>query len=594
MSQSVDGLPIIPAEDSRQDNMRKMPNVFRLVARNYLVIDLFLIALLWCGSLVIVDPIGNFPLNDDWSFGLAVRNLIGEGDFRPLGWTSPSLITNVLWGSLFCIPGGFSFTALRLSTLTLSLVGTLGTYLLMTELHQPRGLSVLAALTLGFNPIYYVLSNTFMTDIPYTAITILAALFFVRNLRSDSDLALLIGTVLLVAATLSRQFAICISMAFAASLILKRGFTGQNLLRAAIPPAFSLGALLVFQQALAVSGRQPALYGLLNQNMLYMFDGLTTRISFVVRQAYVSLLYLGWFLLPILIFAIGSILQSRRRRAITPLIVSIGVLVGFNAVAVYRSQDLIMPLFGNIIGESGLGTLTLRDTYILNLDHVPSLPTGFWLAITFISLLGAVLLATAIGASVLGLVARLRSAKMNDKEITSTFLFLSAAAYLLPVLVMGVPFDRYLVPAVPFLAAGIASVSSQFPQLQQAKKGIYGFAAVALLVASSLFTICGTRDYLAWNRVRWNALHDLVENKNAKVEDIDGGFEFNGLYLYDPQYKGDPQKSWWWVHGDEYVIGFGEIPGYTVIKEYHYNHWMPPYVGQVVVLQASPQFPNKR
>jgi hypothetical protein len=248
--------------------MRKMPNVFRLMARHYLVIDILLIALLWCGSLVIVDPIGNFPLNDDWSFGLAVRNLIREGDFRPLGWTSPSLITNVLWGSLFCIPGGFSFNALRLSTLTLSLVGTLGTYLLMTELHQPRGLSVLAALTLGFNPIYYVLSNTFMTDIPYTVITILAALFLVRNLRSDSDLALLIGTVLLVAATLSRQFAICISMAFAASLILKRGFTGQNLLRAAIPPAFSLGALLVFQQALVVSGRQSALYGLLNQNML--------------------------------------------------------------------------------------------------------------------------------------------------------------------------------------------------------------------------------------------------------------------------------------------------------------------------------------
>src|ERR1017187_9031334 len=188
------------------------------------VIDMLIIAALWCLSLLIVNPIGDFPLNDDWSYGLAVKHLVENGDYRPLGWTAMPLITNVLWASLFCIPAGFSFTALRLSTLTLSFLGLVGCYLLIRDLRQPRWLAVLTTLTLGFNPIYYALSNTFMTDVPYTAITIFAAIFFARSLRTGSDFALAVGTTLAVAATLSRQLGISVPLGFAVSLILKCGF----------------------------------------------------------------------------------------------------------------------------------------------------------------------------------------------------------------------------------------------------------------------------------------------------------------------------------------------------------------------------------
>ena len=80
------------------------------------------IALLWCLSLLVVNSFGDFPLNDDWSFGLTVKHLVENGDFRPNGWFPMPFITNALWGSLFCIPFGFSFTALRISTITLSLI----------------------------------------------------------------------------------------------------------------------------------------------------------------------------------------------------------------------------------------------------------------------------------------------------------------------------------------------------------------------------------------------------------------------------------------------------------------------------------------
>jgi tetratricopeptide (TPR) repeat protein len=78
-----------------------------------------------------------------------------------------------------------------------------------------------------------------------------------------------------------------------------------------------------------------------------------------------------------------------------------------------------------------------------------------------------------------------------------------------------------------------------------------------------------------------------MQNGQVAAQDIDGGFEFNGLYLYDPHYQPIPGKSIWWVQGDTYQIAFGDVPGYYAIKQYSYSHWVPSYVGKVVVLQKN-------
>jgi dolichyl-phosphate-mannose--protein O-mannosyl transferase len=68
--------------------------------------------------------------------------------------------------------------AVRISTLVLSLVGVLGVYVLIRQLNRPRWLAMICALTLCFNPVYFSLSNTFMTDVPFAAWEILTSLFF--------------------------------------------------------------------------------------------------------------------------------------------------------------------------------------------------------------------------------------------------------------------------------------------------------------------------------------------------------------------------------------------------------------------------------
>lgn len=549
-------------------------------------IDMACIAILFCVSLIITNPVGDFPLNDDWSFGLAVKHLLEHGEFRPTGWTAMSLITQVLWGSLFSLPAGFSFTALRLSTLTLSLLGVLATYLLIRELRQPRWLACLASLTLAFTPIYFALSHTFMTDVPYTAIMVMASLVFVRNLNTGSDQTLYLGTSLALAATLTRQLAICVPLAFAVSSILKTGFGKREILRASLPAIVCIGALIAFQLWLAATGRLPACYAAQNDKLFHSLSN-PKAILIVAANAFPALLYVGLFLMPVLIVFLGGNTASLWPNTKVLLIFStsgmgIGALVTFLK---WGKGHLLLPCQGNVLVRSGIGPAYLHDTEILQLNHIASLPASFWRVVSIIGLIGAILLLTALGLTVINLARKLRSARLDSKEAASVFLLLSAVIYLLPLLMVGY-FDRYLVPTIPFLAGGIASACMH--NLRTTRSNwICGSLAPVLLLVFGGYSICGTRDYLAWHRIRWEALNDLMK-KGVKPGEIDGGVEFNGLYLYDPHYERDPKKSWWWVAGDTYRIGFGDMPEYKVINEYRYNHWMPPQARRIVVLKRNP------
>ena len=83
---------------------------------------LLVFAGLWLAVIVVVDPRGEFPLNDDWAYAWSVKTLLQEGRFQLSDWGAVNLLPQTLWGWLFSVPGGFSFTALRVSTLIASLI----------------------------------------------------------------------------------------------------------------------------------------------------------------------------------------------------------------------------------------------------------------------------------------------------------------------------------------------------------------------------------------------------------------------------------------------------------------------------------------
>src|SRR5712664_3532824 len=86
---------------------------------------ILLIIVIWLLAVVLIHPQGNFPLSDDWAYGGAVKSLLDSGSVKLPDWCAPNLIAQMFWGALFCLPTGFSFTALRVSTLVLGLLGVL-------------------------------------------------------------------------------------------------------------------------------------------------------------------------------------------------------------------------------------------------------------------------------------------------------------------------------------------------------------------------------------------------------------------------------------------------------------------------------------
>ena len=62
---------------------------------------------LWLVMILLVNPVGEFPLGDDWSYSRVVHTLVEQGVFQYTDWVAMPLIVHVCWGSLFCSVLGF-------------------------------------------------------------------------------------------------------------------------------------------------------------------------------------------------------------------------------------------------------------------------------------------------------------------------------------------------------------------------------------------------------------------------------------------------------------------------------------------------------
>jgi len=531
-----------------------------LSKRNQLRDSAFL-AIIYVVSVLIVNPIGDFPLNDDWSFARAVKGLLEHGDWRPTGFTGMSLITQALWGAIFCIPAGFSFNALRLSTLTLALIGILSVYVLFITNNRGRLPAVIAALTLGFNPIYYELSTTFMTDVPFAALAILSSIFFVRCIRRFSYLDLSIACALVVAATLCRQLGLFLPLAFAIALVMQRRFTIKWLAPAILPAVVCVTALILFDHWMSNTGRMPVLYG------ISMGGAETLSVTGVGFRTGTSLLYFGLFCLPILLLASSNprVITNHGILRFLPalsggLFALCSIYFIFEPLAYARSPRWmpISGIGGNILIPQGLGPISIRGSY-------EPLPFWFWGIVTVLSVVGGALLVRGIVVSLVVLMQKMRTSDMSDEDIVKIFFLTAVGVYMLPILVIPF-FDRYLVPLVPFLLY----LSARGLQREGVGPTILRSASAVFIAFAAIFAVLGTRDYLTWNRVRWKALADLQQTASVSAHDIDGGFEYNGWFHYDPN-----NKRMWWVENDKYIIAFSKnIKGFTSVKKYSYFSWI--------------------
>jgi len=526
----------------------------------------FVLASIWLLMILLVNPRGDFPLSDDWSYASTVRGLLETGQYRPHGWTAMTLLTQVLWGYGFCLlAGGFSFEILRASTITLGLVAVLAVHLLFREAGARERVAFVAAASLAVNPIFLVLSCTFMSDVPFVAFAALSLACYARALRLASPAMIALGTAFSIAAVLVRQLGLVIPISFGIAYLVRHDLRARSVLNSVFPTMLSVFALVGYQRWLVAHGGIPAHYASLAAHFRSaLSDGVAAAASTTFWNIVGIVIYVGLFVLPVAVLAFPSPRKARWRNFASGLIVS-AVATGC-LVWAHR----MLPFVGNILSNRGVGAFTLRGIPQLRLgNQLERIPLPVAMGATFAAIVSAGVLAYFGFYAALRLRRRFRDGRPRQAASMGAFALSFAVPYS-ALIMTGWLFDRYILPL-----AVVAPLLLASPAARGARRPAPLILSCTLLLGLAGFSVAATHDYLAWNRARWDALGELA-SQGVPPASIDGGFEFNGTYRYSEDHVGIPGKSWWWVRDDEYVISVAPIPGYRVVNRHPWTRWLVP------------------
>ena len=536
-----------------------------------------LLAALVAGMGILIRPIGEFPLNDDWAYARVVEHWLETGGPHFTGWTSVPLIAQAFWGMLFCLPHGFSFAALRLSTAVAGLLGVWGMFFLMRSVGRDRPTAFAAALVLAVNPLYVNLSHTFMTDVPFTAASFWALAGFIRAFSDGRRRWIWLGVICSLVAALIRHPGFLMPVAFwGASLLGPRNSVRRHTWWPGVGVVLAVAIFCAF--ATARMGLRP--FWTSQGNELVAGLGAVGGSVRMLERAGEILVYLGLFGLPFGLFSLSG--KDRRRTAM-----HMAWIVPLAALTVFflSEKGVRMPLAGNVLYNAGLGPVRLYDVTTRGLPSGMTVSAGLWMLITGLGVAGA------LQGAVRWFAGWKTPAETNVAARRARWLLgLCAVGWVAPMLVAGY-FDRYLLILLPpWLVVLAPAVGDSVPR---SRGWLAGALALALLYAG--FSVAATHDYFSWNRARWTALDEWVNARHVSPDQMDGGFEFNGWYRYDPDQPADREppadRSWWWVADDEFVIALGPVPGYAEVARHPFSRWLGKSPGAIRVLQREEPSP---
>jgi hypothetical protein len=308
-------------------------------------------------------------------------------------------------------------------------------------------------------------------------------------------------------------------------------------------------ALLVYTAFVRRSGA-PAVYNMRETQMLQAAANPRLLVSMVMHSAASSYLYVGLFLIPM----VPMVALGRSSRALVAALAAIGASAGY--IVKYGAR---MPLLGNVLHDVGLGpVLVARE------DLWPHAPALVWFSLTIV--------AAAAGA-ISVYVSVLRAASIwNSPRRPAAILFgVACAAYLAPLFAAGFLFDRYLGTPLLLILAFLTALGA-FAAPSRIALG----TTAALLACVAAFDAAATHDLFAFNRARWDIVHDVLRD-GADAEDLNGGFEVTGGLLN--RITG--------VSNARLMISLGDVPGYTRVSSHHFPRVIGTGAGTLYLLERD-------
>jgi Dolichyl-phosphate-mannose-protein mannosyltransferase len=515
-----------------------------------------ILLLVYFSAAILLHLFANVPLHDDWTYAWSVEHFLKTGKLQVLDWSVHYPFAQILWGALFCLPFGFSFSALRVSTVVLAWLGALALYGTLRELGRARSESLIATLVLIANPVFFVLSFSFMTDVPFVSVSNIAFFFIVRGFSRRSALELWLGCAFGVIGFFIRQIAIAIPGAVLLYVIFAPSFRTRRYL---LPPI--IVSLFICLTSLLIAQT----FGLTSQytSREWVFDKWLHQYELGIPGLLRVIMHSGLALFPMSVPLIALFYRRPRFWGV------IGVLLLLTACSVLLTPEIPKPLDGmwNLIA---LG----KERHLLrglpDPDFFPSWLNYPLLAFSLFSSAGIIMKVIDVAAIEESLRLFVWYAFSHSVLIMAIWLFDAWGS------------DRYSIVLLPPLIVILANSHLK------SKTTIAGIAVLSLI--SMLVTWSETQN----NRAAAKGLAWL-RDRGIPFAEIDAGYALDGWYLYaHPENLAPgniPERDVPFVTTNEkkpYVIATSSIAGYRVLRRYTWSIPLRTLDYNVYVLEQLP------
>ncbi len=531
----------------------------------------------WGVAALLVDPRADVPLIDDWIYATSVERLIAGRGLHVSAWSSTIPLVQIFWAVPFALAAGFSYTALRVSTLVIAAAGLLAFFALLRALDVDARRAAFATATLALYPVWFVLSFTFMTDVPFVALALGSLCALTIGLRepppstapSGRDrrggrLWIGLGLALAAASFMIRPVAIAIPAALLLVAMRRAGgSTARNVtisprdwLRPGTAGAAVATVAIMAAAALVVGRLWPPAGGA---------GGLAYRIGrleyvflvspLVYLEALASMLaHLGIAALPALVLTAPPLRRWPWRVAAVALVVA-GIATSFAPTPVLA----LKPRATWSVQELGAARPLLQAAL-----EPGTARAALATVITLVGLFAAACLVARVAT-----LWRSGGSASARWGLVAVYALVSIAICF----VLWFFYDRYFLPIVPVaIAIAIATGRARPGRVQTA-------AASATLAALALLDVSGTRDMLAYGRAVGAAVASLRARGVAEHR-IDAGYVENGWRLYaHPENLApgqDPDRDVPNLSGTArlpFVIANGPVAGYAVERSISVPTW---------------------
>jgi hypothetical protein len=266
----------------------------------------FVIVIVAVASFVVVWPIGDYGILDDWAFVKSLEHLHTKGRLVVLDWNPMSLTGHLVWGLLFTMCFGFSFTVTKIAEFCAGLFLALIVCRLPKRYGVHPILAMFAGLAVLLNPLVLVHSFMFMTDVTallWQWLSVASLLLGLEKFGRRRTGLLIAGSIFWALAVLTRQHGITVPVAFAAYVFL----CDRRSLRLDIIVPFFLPGIWLAANGLELH------YLVAGTNQSFQASSELVR-EFVLNPWWVDLPYICWsYAVYIGLFAIPLVLSIRWR-----------------------------------------------------------------------------------------------------------------------------------------------------------------------------------------------------------------------------------------------------------------------------------------